>query len=64
MDATSVKTLDKQWVNDIEKAQAQAMYKLSRVIGCEIEDLLERSMDQNGSSMLISLRIDILSGDI
>ena len=31
-----------QRVNDIDKAQAQTVYKLSRVIGCSIEDLLER----------------------
>ena len=30
-----------QRVNDIDKAQAQTVYKLSRVIGCEMEDLLE-----------------------
>lgn len=34
-----------QKVNDIDKAQAQTLYKLSRVIGCEIEDLLENPMD-------------------
>jgi len=34
-----------QRVNDIDKAQAQTVYKLSRVIGCEMEDLLERPMD-------------------
>ena len=33
-----------QRVNDIDKAQAQAVYKLSRVIGCEMEDLLEAPM--------------------
>ena len=30
-----------QKVNDIDKAQAQTLYKLSRVLGCDIEDLLE-----------------------
>lgn len=30
-----------QKVNDIDKAQAQTLYKLSRVLGCTIEDLLE-----------------------
>lgn len=30
-----------QRVNDIDKAQAQTLYKLSRVLGCDIEDLLE-----------------------
>lgn len=30
-----------QRVNNIDKAQAQTLYKLSRVIGCEIEDMLE-----------------------
>ena len=34
-----------QRVNDIDKAQAQTVYKLSRVIGCTMEDLLERPMD-------------------
>ena len=30
-----------QKVNDIDKAQAGTLYKLSRVLGCTIEDLLE-----------------------
>ena len=30
--------------NDIDKAQARTLYKLSRVLGCEIEDLLENPM--------------------
>lgn len=30
--------------NDIDKAQAQILYKLSRVLGCSIEDLLENPM--------------------
>ena len=30
-----------QKVNDIDKAQAGTLYKLSRVLGCSIEDLLE-----------------------
>ena len=34
-----------QRVNDIDKAQAQTVYKLSRVIGCEMEDLLEKPME-------------------
>ena len=33
--------LYEQRVNDIDKAQAQTLYKLSRVLGCQIEDLLE-----------------------
>lgn len=33
--------LYEQRVNDIDKAQAQTLYKLSRVLGCDIEDLLE-----------------------
>lgn len=33
-----------QRVNDIDKAQAQTVYKLSRVIGCSVEDLLENPM--------------------
>ncbi len=33
--------LYEQKVNDIDKAQAQTVYKLSRALGCEIEDLLE-----------------------
>lgn len=34
--------LYEQKVNDIDKAQAQTLYKLSRVLGCDIEDLLEK----------------------
>lgn len=34
-----------QRVNDIDKAQAQTVYKLSRVIGCVMEDLLEKPME-------------------
>jgi len=30
--------------NNIDKAQAQTVYKLSRVLGCNIEDLLENPM--------------------
>ncbi len=30
--------------NNIDKAQAQILYKLSRVLGCDIEDLLENPM--------------------
>lgn len=30
--------------NDIDKAQARILYKLSRVLGCNIEDLLENPM--------------------
>lgn len=33
-----------QRVNDIDKAQAQTIYKLARVIGCTVEDLLENPM--------------------
>ncbi|MDY2678200.1 MAG: helix-turn-helix transcriptional regulator [Oscillospiraceae bacterium] len=33
-----------QRVNDIDKAQSQTLYKLSRVLGCDIEDLLENPM--------------------
>lgn len=36
--------LYEQRVNDIDKAQAQTLYKLSVVIGCNIEDLLENPM--------------------
>ena len=36
--------LYEQRVNDIDKAQAQTLYKLSIVIGCAIEDLLENPM--------------------
>ena len=32
-------------INDIDKAQAQTIYKLSRVIGCSMEDLLEKPME-------------------
>lgn len=38
--------LFEQKVNDIDKAQAHTLYKLSRVLGCAIEDLLE-SPEQN-----------------
>ncbi len=31
--------------NEIDKAQAQTLYKLSRVLGCNIEDLLENPME-------------------
>lgn len=34
--------LYEQKVNDIDKARAQTLYKLSRVLGCTIEDLLEK----------------------
>ena len=33
-----------QKVNDIDKAQAQTLYKISRVLGCSIEDILENPM--------------------
>ena len=33
-----------QKVNDIDKAQASTLYKLSKVLGCSIEDLLENPM--------------------
>jgi len=33
-----------QRVNDIDKAQAHTVYKLARVIGCNVEDLLENPM--------------------
>ena len=35
-------TLYEQTVNAIDNAQAQTLYKLSRVLGCTIEDLLEK----------------------
>ena len=35
--------LYEQRINDIDKAQAQTLYKLSLVLGCEVEDLLENS---------------------
>lgn len=34
--------LYEQCVNDIDKAQAKTLYRLSRTLGCNIEDLLER----------------------
>lgn len=34
--------LYEQHVTDIDKAQAQTLYKLSLVLGCDIEDLLEK----------------------
>lgn len=36
--------LYEQRVNDIDKAQAQTVYKLARVLGCNVEDLLENPM--------------------
>ena len=33
--------LYEQRVNDIDKAQGQTLYKLSRALGCDVEDLLE-----------------------
>lgn len=30
-----------QKANDIDKAQARTVYKLSRILGCTVEDLLE-----------------------
>ena len=33
-----------QRYHDIDKAQAQTVYKLSRVLGCNMEDLLENPM--------------------
>ena len=33
-----------QRANNIDKAQAQTVYKLARVIGCDVEDLLENPM--------------------
>lgn len=30
--------------NEIDKAQAKLLYKLSRVLGCDVEDLLENPM--------------------
>ena len=36
---------DEQRVNDIDKAQAQAVFKLSRAIGCTMEDLLENPIE-------------------
>lgn len=34
--------LYEQRVNDIDKAQAQTLYKLAHILGCHIEDLLEK----------------------
>lgn len=33
-----------QQVNDIDKAQGQTLYKLARILGCSVEDLLENPM--------------------
>ena len=33
-----------QRVNSIDRAQAHILYKLSRVLGCDVEDLLEDPM--------------------
>ncbi len=38
--------LYEQKVNDIDKAQAQALYKLARALGCNIEDLLENPEEE------------------
>mgnify|MGYP003300141047 CR=1 FL=1 len=38
--------LYEQKVNDIDKAQAQTLYKLARVLGCNMEDLLERPEEE------------------
>lgn len=38
--------LYEQKVNDIDKAQAQTLYKLARALGCNIEDLLENPESQ------------------
>lgn len=40
----NIKTYE-QRDNNIDKAQAQTLYKLSRVLGCDIEDLLENPME-------------------
>ena len=34
-----------QKVNNIDKAQGQTLYKLSRILGCSVEDLLENPME-------------------
>lgn len=34
-----------QKVNNINKAQVQTLYKLSRILGCSVEDLLENLME-------------------
>lgn len=43
LSGTNIRSIQlyEQKVNDIDKAQAQTLYKLSRVLGCNIEDLLE-----------------------
>ena len=38
--------LYEQKVNDIDKAQAQTLYKLARTLGCSIEDILESPEEQ------------------
>lgn len=35
----------KQKVNNIDKAQGHTLYKLSKVLGCNVEDLLENPME-------------------
>lgn len=35
-----------QKINDIDKAQSQTLFKLSRVLGCKIEDLLENPIKE------------------
>ena len=34
-----------QKVNNRNKAQVQTLYKLSRILGCRVEDLLENLME-------------------
>ena len=45
MGTTAQETVGEQRFNDIDKAQAQTVYKLSRVIGCTMENLLECPME-------------------
>lgn len=40
--------LYEQRVNDIDKAQAQTIYKLSIALGCGMEDLLEKPANVTG----------------
>ena len=39
-----------QRINNIDKAQAHTIYKLSRVLGCDMEDLLENPMMYGASN--------------
>ncbi|MBQ4490820.1 MAG: helix-turn-helix transcriptional regulator, partial [Pyramidobacter sp.] len=43
----SIQTYE-QRINDIDKAQAQAVCRLSRALGCRVEDVLEDPLSPHG----------------